>query len=459
MSDQIFQAGAAQVDITPNFGTVINGDFIPHYVQAIHDPLYAKALVMYDGETTLVLVVVDICAMGKEFLDDVKSRIFERTGIASQSILISSTHTHASGAIENLLMVEADLSYRKKLPALILEAVIKAKANLRRAKIAFGSADAPEHVVCRRFYMKDGYVPRNPVTGGADRVKTNPFNDEKQIDRRVSQMDTEVAFMAVRGLDDEWISIVGNYSMHYVGDWKNGTITGDYFAVFSRVIKDKIGAGNSFVGMMTNGTSGEANIWDFLDPDRYPKQHFAKSELIGSDLAAKVATALADTRWDASPRLDVLYKEVSVGLRKPSPEDLETAREIVATADYENISTIDYETLRQIYAREQVLLSEYPDSKLSPVHAMRIGAGLIGGLGGEFFAETGLSLKKESPAEHYFTICFANDYVGYVPPAHEIEKGGYETWRCRTSHFAEDAEALIRKQLAAMLNKLWRTSC
>lgn len=451
-----FHAGAAQVEITPVFGTVINGDFIRHYVQAIHDPLYAKALVLSDGRTTLALVVVDICAMGKEFLGDVKEKIFARTGIASNHVLISSTHTHASGAIENLLMVEADLSYRKKLPGPIVEAVIKAKANLSPAKIAFGSADAPEHVVCRRFYMKDGYVPKNPVTGGADQVKTNPFNDETHIDRRVSRMDTEVSFMAVRGLDDQWISIVGNYSMHYVGDWKNGTVTADYFGVFSRAIKDNVGAGDQFVGMMTNGTSGEANIWDFLDPDRYPKAHFAKSEVIGTDLAAKVASALAHSPWDSSPRLDVLYKEVPVGLRKPSSEEVEEARAIVAAADYENISTIDYDALRQIYAREQLLLNEYPDSKLSPVHAMRVGAGVIGGLGGEFFAETGLSLKEQSPAKHYFTVCFANDYVGYVPPAHEIEKGGYETWRCRTSHFAVNAEQLIRKELAAMVNELWR---
>jgi neutral ceramidase len=73
-------------------------------------------------------------------------------------------------------------------------------------------------------------------------------------------------------------------------------------------------------------------------------------------------------------------------------------------------------------------------------------------LGGEFFSETGLNLKKTNSAKPYFTITIANGYVGYVPPKHEIEKGGYETWRCRTSFLAEDAEEIISNELKALIN-------
>ena len=95
MNNHTFQAGAAEVEITPPLGTIINGDFVPHYAQTVHDPLYAKALVMSDGTTTIVLAIVDICAMGKAFLDAVKVRIHDQVGIAPQNVLIASTHTHA----------------------------------------------------------------------------------------------------------------------------------------------------------------------------------------------------------------------------------------------------------------------------------------------------------------------------------------------------------------------------
>jgi neutral ceramidase len=324
---------------------------------------------------------------------------------------------------------------------------------MKPARIAFGSADAPEHVVCRRFFMKEGYVARNPVSGGLDKVKTNPAGDEDQIVKRVSRMDTQVGFLAVQTLDHQWISLVANYSMHYVGDWENGTITADYFGVFSKHMKGNVQASDDFVCMMTNGTSGEANIWDFLAPDRYPKEYFAKSSLIGKDLADKVTGALGRLHWEESPDLACLYSEVSLNVDKPSDEMLAEAGEIVRTADLENVRVINEETLRKIYAREQILLNEYPDTIRFPVQLLRIGSGLIGGLGGEFFAETGLYLKSVSK-KNYFTITLANGYVGYVPPAHEMALGGYETWRCRTSHLKPVAEDCIRKEMTGLIKQI-----
>ncbi len=446
-------AGAFQIDITPPLGTLINGDFVTHYALQIHDRLYAKALVMKQGDATVGIVVVDICAMAKEFIDAVKSEIHERTEISPVNLLIASTHTHAAGSVEGLLLGHADLAYRKILPGLIVDAVAGAMERLRPAQTAFGSVQAPEHVVCRRFYMKEGYVAHNPVTGGTDDVKTNPFGDEDYIDRRVSTMDTEVGFLAVKGVDGEWISVLANYSMHYVGDWQNGTITADYFGVFSKQVRIKIGAGDDFVGMMSNGTSGEANIWDILNPDRYPSEVHAKSEVIGNDLAEKVVRALANIEWQSTPALSVRYEEIPVRVRKPSVAELQAAESIITKSDYERIDKIDDEALRKIYAREQVLLNEYPDSKKTPVQAIRIGDGIIGGLGGEFFAETGLWLKDNCSAKYYFTICFANDYVGYVPPEHEIVRGGYETWRCRTSHLELDAEQRIREAIFSAIER------
>ena len=449
MNAQDFQAGAAQVDITPPLGTLINGDFITHYARFIHDPLFAKALVLQKGDTTIALVIVDICAMPRDFLDEVKLMIQQQTGILPQNTLIASTHTHAAGSVASLLLGAADLSYRQKLPGFLVESVKAALQNRRSAKIGFGAMDVPEHVVCRRFFMKEGYQARNPVTGGLDGVKTNPFGDEQQIDRRVVPVDPQVGFMAVKGLDDQWISLLANYSLHYVGDWENGTITADYFGVFSNEIARLLKADPGFVGMMSNGTSGEANIWDFLDLDRYPKEHFAKSELIGKDIASKVVDALQTVDWQENPVLSAQYAEVETGLRKPSAEELEAAQKLVAETYYENIQEVDRDALRRIYAREQVLLNDYPDTNLFPVQAIQIGTGRIGALGGEFFAETGLRLKQNrSP---YFTITMANGYIGYIPPAHEIERGGYETWRCRTSFLELSAEEAIRTKLAELL--------
>ena len=450
MNPAPFLAGAARIDITPPLGTLINGDLITHYARSIHDALYAKALVMQSGGQTIAIVVVDICAMPTDFLEEVKKSIHQQTGILPNNILISSTHTHAAGSIMSLLMGAADLPYRQKLAGLIPKVVQRAIQQVRPAKVGFGSVDVPEHVVCRRFFMKDGYEAVNPVTGGLDDVKTNPFGAEAYIDRRASTVDPAVGFLAVRGLDDQWISLLANYSLHYVGDWENGTISADYFGVFSEQIQKKLGAGDEFVGMMSNGTSGEINIWDFLEPDRYPTQFLAKSQLIGTDLAEKVLANLPDVDWQTNPQLVSQYAEVTVGVRKPTPTELDVAKAVVGKTDFERM-TASPEDWYPVYAREQVLLHDYPDSVQFPIQAIRIGNGRIGALGGEFFAETGLKLRNALSDTHYFTITIANGYVGYVPPAHELRRGGYETWRCRTSFLEEAAEEAIRTRLLDLL--------
>ena len=445
-----FQAGAAQVDITPPLGTFINGDFVTHIARYIHDSLYVRALVMKNGETLVAMVVVDICVMPKDFLDEIKSEITKQVGIKPENTLISSTHTHAAGSVVSVYLSSADLPYIKKLPNLIIEAVQLAKQKIRPAKIAFGTVDVPQHVCCRRYLMKENYIARNPITGGVDRVKTNPFGDESQIVKSNSQPDPAVSYLAVQGTDGKWISVLGNYSLHYVGDWDNGTITSDYFGVFSREIQRKLQAADDFVGIMSNGTSGDVNIWDFAHPERYPSEFFAKSDLIGKDIADKVFQSLQQVEWEENPVLSVQYHELSVGVRKPSVGELKKAKAIVADSDYKNLE-INEDGLQRIYAREQILLNEFTDTLLFPLQAIKIGEIVIGGLGAEIFAETGLWLKENNPKKKYFTIGLANGNAGYLPPAHEIRKGGYETWRSRTSHLDVNAEAAIKEKLLELI--------
>ncbi len=436
--DQALYAGAAQVDTTPSLGTVINGDFVPHYATQIHDPLLSKALVLKNNEISLVFVVVDICVMGQELVDSAKKRITESLGIPASRILISSTHTHAAGAVEEVHFVQADMAYRQLLPGRICKAVEAAHKNLQPAEIAFGKVSAPEHVRCRRYYMTEDYEPLNPVTGKSDQVKTNPFGVEDKIVSPVSVPDRELSFLAVRGKDGHWISVLANYGLHYVGDWENGTISADYFGYFSRSIKNRLGADDRFVGIMSNGTSGDVNIWDFDQPSTYPNALFAKSEFIGEDLAARLVNVLSHLAWEDSPHLAALQEDIMLRRRMPTETDLEHARKILSKGGLENLIP-NPEGWIKLYAREQLLLAEYPADLAFPVQCFQIGEGRIGALPGEIFASTGLKLKKmlEGP---YFTISLANGNVGYIPPAKELEMGGYETWRCRISNLSKEAE-------------------
>src|SRR5690606_5690066 len=159
-------------------------------------------------------------------------------------------------------------------------------------------------------------------------------------------------------LDQQWISVLANYSLHYVGDWDNGTLSADYFGIFSKILGEKLNAGEDFVGMMSNGTSGDINIWDFLGSGSYPQGNFEKSRYIGGDLASKIATVIPDLVWDLNPALAAINGELKLKRRKHSPEELQKARDIIGEGGYEQLIP-DRDGWRKIYAREQVLLHEF----------------------------------------------------------------------------------------------------
>jgi len=143
MTEHTLKAGAAKADITPPLGTLINGEFTSRYANHIADPLYAKCLVLQDRQVTLALVMVDICAMQKDFLDTVKYRILQETGILPEHTLIASTHTHSGGSVMDLLMGHTDLAYRSALPDRFVESVKKALGRLVPAQVAFVAVDVP----------------------------------------------------------------------------------------------------------------------------------------------------------------------------------------------------------------------------------------------------------------------------------------------------------------------------
>jgi neutral ceramidase len=453
MDNYTFYAGAAMMDITPPVGTALGVDFIPHYARFIHDPIYAKALVFRDEKELLAIVIVDICIMGTDFIDEIKRGIQHQTGIHRKNILIASNHDHASGNVVGLLASAVDIAFRTKLPGLIVKAVQMAKEKLRPAKIASGTVNVPDYVLCRRYIMKEGYVAMNPVTGKPDKVKTNPIGAEQFIISQASPVDPGLGFMAIKGMDEKWIAILANYSLHYVGDWHEDSVTGDYFGEFSRKILSKLNAGEEFVGIMSNGTSGDVNIWDFKFPDRLPKGDYEKTSLIGETLAQKVFEALQNSHWQNNPQIAHNYKELELSVRKPSLQELEVATQTIIEKGFDNLK-MDEDGISRIYAREQILLNEYPDTVRLPIQAIKIGNQIIGALPGEFFSETGLLIKKAITDSDYFSISLANGYGGYIPPVHEMERGGYETWRARSSFMEPKAEEKIRKELIKLIMKL-----
>jgi hypothetical protein len=450
------KAGVAKVNITPPYGTIINGDFLPNYANEIHDSLYARALAFDNGVQKFIFIVVDNMTLDAILDNDAKAIITRETGLSAGQVMISNTHAHSTGAVIETATVQADMSYRIYMPRRIAKAAALALKNLQPAKIAWGHIDVPKHVSCRRWYMKPGFPMINPF-GEEEKVWMNPPVGSEFLDRPVSPTDPQVSFLAVKTIDDKWISILANYSTHYVGGVPANAISADYFGQVDVMLKSKLKAGNDFIGIMSNGTSGDVNTMDFKLTKNYPSGDYEKINMIAHEITDSIVKVLKNVKYSDKPEFRVSNGESVIARRQPSPELLKWATNRVRITEFTKLGTADKasDDIKSLYALDIVKLNFYePLTYKLPLQAIRIGDGAIGTLPGEIFAETGLKLKKNTTFKYYFTISQANGQFGYVPPASQFLLGGYETWLCSGSLLEVNAEEKIYEKLTEVLRSL-----
>jgi hypothetical protein len=144
-------------------------------------------------------------------------------------------------------------------------------------------------------------------------------------------------------------------------------------------------------------------------------------------------------------------KEIELGVRLPSEDDIKRAKEILNKAQGKGLKT-----LPEVYARETVLLAKYPPTVKLKLQALRVGELGIVAIPCEVFVQIGLEIKKKSPLKPTFTIELANGYNGYLPTPEQHQWGGYETWRARSSYLEVDASTKITATVLELLAQVSR---
>jgi hypothetical protein len=203
-----------------------------------------------------------------------------------------------------------------------------------------------------------------------------------------------------------------------------------------------------FVGILSNGTSGDVNNINFREPIRktLPGERCRTvAEIVA--VAARKANAKATHRTNIT--LAVAEKDIKLGVRKPSAVEIQRAKDILA-----KVGELVLQGLEEVYARETVLLADYPNQVPVKLQAMRIGGLGIVAIPCEVFTEIGLTIKAKSPLKPTFTIELANGYNGYLPTPEQHKLGGYETWRARSSYLEVNASEAITTTVLDLLNQV-----
>jgi hypothetical protein len=444
-----FRAGAFAMNINPQkYPVSVNGGMTDRQADKAFDPLHARCLVLDDGTTQIALVVCDSCMIPREITDEAKRQAQKRTGIPPERILISATHTHTAPTLGGVFQSDPDPDYLRYLPKKIAEGIARARDNLAPAEIGWAVGRDPTQVFNRRWKMQPGTIDPNPF-GDIDRVRMNPGYQAKGLIEPAGPIDPEVSILSVQAPSGQPIALLANYSLHYVGGVP--ALSADYFALFAQRIGQLIGADNArpaFVGIMSNGTSGDINNINFAGAAPKGQQPYEQARLVANSVARAAHKAYQTIKHKDWVELAMAQKEIELGVRRPTPAEVDRAQKILAKAKR------PLQTLPEVYARETVMMSRYPATVNVIVQAIRIGELGIVSSPCETFVEIGLEIKKKSPLRPTFTIELANGYNGYLPTPAQHKLGGYETWRARSSYLEVDAAPKITAAMLELLDRV-----
>jgi len=440
---RLFRAGAATADITPPLGETVVGGFKPFPATAIHDRLHARCLVLDDGDNRIALVICDSLGIKRDVCDQARKQIAAEKLLPAENVLIAATHTHSA-------TTSGSGKYQPMLVKGIVAAVRSAVANLEPAKIAWGGVNEPREVFNRRWYVSDEALRKNPF-GGIDTVRMNPPRGHASLIKPAGPVDSEVSFISVQSKDGRPISLLANYSLHYVGGVKRGDVSADYFAIFSNRIGELIGATSKekpFVAMLSNGTSGDVNNINFRQ--RSPRmKSYEKMTQVAHRVAAAVKQAYGKLEYRDWVAVGAATREISLKVRKPDAAMQKHFADILASKD----DTPQFHRYERTYAARVQKLLDGPAEIHTLLQAVRIGDLGIAAIPFEVFTQIGLDIKKQAPFSDAFTIELANDWHGYLPTPAQHKLGGYETWM-GTNRVQFDASQRITQVVLELLKSL-----
>ena len=421
-------AGFAERDFTPTeMGGIMPGSTNTPIATGVELPLLANAAAFTSGDTSIILVSMDILSFHDDYCNEMRARIKKATGVPEENILIAATHAHTSVAVEyQLWLCPPDEETSGHAADMAVEAAIEAFENREEAKMGFGKTYNATYNFCRDGLTEDGDI-RTWYAG----VK------------QASIVDHYVNVMRVDDTEGNIQCFIVNYANHPDTYGTKTKYSSDYPGYLREALKKEYG--EDVTVLYFNGAEGDVNFVDYKYKTHtsYVGNGLNTAKIIGEALAKSVIKLNRTIKTEeTSPIIQSISKTYDAIQRKPSAEDLawgeEAMRNGVGGLDKcfaVEYTTEDYSVLGDTFEIE--------------VHTIRIGEWAMVGLPSEIYSEIGRDIKKDSPFEMTSVISLANGTHGYIAPDYVLDTSAYPARFSMYNAYAGigTADLLINKSL------------
>jgi hypothetical protein len=160
------RAGAAAVDISPEKNKIHMGGYrVGRKSTGVHDPLYARALVLERGGHQQILVAVDLVGLFRPFVRDTLAQIPD---LPIDQVIVASTHDHSSPDSMGIwghppFSSGLDADFMEKVRRGIVRSIQEARSRLAPAEIGYATAAVDPHDFIKNVNRKNLVDPETTV--------------------------------------------------------------------------------------------------------------------------------------------------------------------------------------------------------------------------------------------------------------------------------------------------------
>jgi len=381
-----FRASCVKMDITPDSPQWLHG-YGPRKSEGVHDRILHRVVAMDDGDTTFFLVATDVCTVSPSFRDEVCRRLERETGIRSEQIWWTATHTHSaphvgpqdlgqlfSKTLGDRFSMVHDKKHWEFVAGQLIEGVKQARAGLAPARLGVGVGEAFANIN-RRERKEDGRI----VLGR---------NPDGPVDR-------QLGLIRLERPDGKPIALIANYAIHATclgGD--NKLISGDVPGLVARYVETVAGAPMLFV----NGAEGNVGPLYNVGADFKHPHWDAYNKLLGDKIL--------ELNESIKPTTDVHFSLGKTVIETPRQAGLGWLDEL---ADYAGVSD------------DGTALVRIPVWSLVINHRTVIWAAPL-----ELFSEMAIAVRRASPFCNTLYFGLTNGSLLYMPTTQAFTELGYE---------------------------------
>ncbi len=405
--------GVARVNLTPplewKYSLGGYGARMSKPAEGIHDWIWAKALVLKQGETRFVLVTADILAFPPTFKPKLVERL-KSQGWGPENIMLLPSHSHASldmSAINsnNVLNLPQIGIYDPRLESFVLD---KIEQVIREA-----SAQLQPVLVGTLVDSLQGLNRNRRGDGITDRALT------------VTRIDRE---------DGTPLAVLVNWTAHpTIMSDEDMLVSAGWPGVLQRELEVWIGGG--ITAMYYNGAEGDQSPAGAVGGS-----HYEQIEDYGRKIAKECLALYRRIEVEPEAPLACAYGTITLPERQAHPQFALTGGAEYGLTD----------------EKMRLLLDTMVPARVG-LNVVRIGELVIAGVPGEMIASLGLRIKEElkRAGVPFPTIGgLANEWISYILSPSEYREGGYEA---SVSFYGPELGPTVVEGVLSVASELLRT--